>query len=181
MGIAPRQVKYCWECYTFFDGESLEFERHCASHLVSMTSQHYEVMVYRHTTLRAGYCIECMWDYKRAAARRMRAFERSTELRDHLEEHIEQKSWPSVCSDPLCNHASTNELDYRRHLHDVHHYNKTICVQSKKVSKKRLSSMQDEESTPDRDHCMQLKRPRKQCKKPSVPPSTSTKELKITF
>lgn len=181
MGIAPRQVKYCWECYTFFDGESLEFERHCASHLLSMTSQHYEVMVYRHTTLRAGYCIECMWDDKRAAARRMRAFERSTELRDHLEEHIEQKSWPSVCSDPLCNHASTNELDYRRHLHDVHHYNKTICVRSKKASKKRLSSMQDEESTPDRDHCMQLKRPRKQCKKPSVPPSTSTKELKITF
>ncbi|KAE8361714.1 hypothetical protein BDV27DRAFT_166718 [Aspergillus caelatus] len=181
LNIPLQQIKYCWECYTFHDGKSAEFEEHCAGHLPSMTSQHYEVMVYRHTTIRAGYCIECMWDDRLPAACRMRAFDRSTELREHLEEHVDRKSWPSECADPSCNHIATEEQDYRRHLRDVHHYHKTICVRAKKACKKRLSSMQDEESNSDRDHCMQRKRPRKQRKKPSVPLSTTTKELKITF
>ncbi|KAE8396778.1 hypothetical protein BDV37DRAFT_289999, partial [Aspergillus pseudonomiae] len=178
---AGASILYCWECYTFHDGKSAEFEEHCAGHLPLMTSQHYEVMVYRHTTIRAGYCIECMWDDRLPAACRMRAFDRSPELREHLEEHVDRKSCPSECADPSCNHIATEEQDYRRHLRDVHHYHKTICVRSKKACKKRLSSMQDKESTSDRDHCMQRKRPRKQGKKPSVPSSTSTKELKITF
>ncbi|KAE8380696.1 hypothetical protein BDV26DRAFT_302608 [Aspergillus bertholletiae] len=169
MGIPLRQVKYCWECFIFFDRESLEFERHCASHLLSMTSQHYEVMVYRHTTIRAGYCIECMWDDKRAATHRIRAFERSTELRDHLEEHIEQ------------NHASTNELDYRRHLHDVHHYNKSICVRCEKACKKRSSSELDKEFVADSNPLGLQKRPHKLQKKLSSPSRAGTNDLKITF
>ncbi|KAF5857607.1 hypothetical protein ETB97_005536 [Aspergillus alliaceus] len=179
--IPLQLVKYCWECYTFHDRKSPEFEEHCAGHLPSMTSQHYEVMVYRHTTIRAGYCIECMWDDRLSAACRMRAFDRSTELREHLEEHVDRKSWPSECADPSCNHIATEEQDYRRHLHDVHHYHKTICVRSKKACKKRLPSMQDEETTSDRDQRMQPKRPRKQGKNPPVPSSASAKELKIAF
>ncbi|KAK6810460.1 hypothetical protein RU639_013781 [Aspergillus parasiticus] len=179
--IPLQQIKYCWECYTFHDGKSAEFEEHCAGHLPLMTNQHYKVMVYRHTTIRAGYCIECMWDDRLPAACRMRAFDRSPELREHLEEHVDRKSWPSECADPSCNHIATEEQDYRQHLRDVHHYHKTIRVRSKKACKKRLSSMQDKESSSDRDHCMQRKRPRKQGKKPSVPSSTSTKALKITF
>jgi len=181
MKIPLQQVKYCWECFTFHNGRSSEFEEHCATHLPSMTSQHYEVMVYHHTTIRAGYCIECMWDDKSAAACRMRASDRSNVLRAHLEEHIEQKSWPSVCSDPLCNHVSMNELDYCRNLHDAHHYNKAICVRSGKGPKKRLYTELDKESVTDGNQLDQQKRPHKLQKNPSQPSHASTKDLKIIF
>ena len=181
MNIPLRQVKYCWECFTFHDGRSSEFEEHCATHLPSMTSQHYEVMVYRHTTIRAGYCIECMWDDKLAASCRMRAFDRSNALRAHLEEHIEQKYWPSVCSDPLCNHESMNELDYRRHLHDAHHYNKTICVRPGNRPKKRLYTELGKESVTNGNQLERQKRPRK-LQKHLLPPShANTKDPKIIF
>ncbi|KAE8160412.1 hypothetical protein BDV40DRAFT_313933 [Aspergillus tamarii] len=164
-------VKYCWECFIFFDGESLEFERYCASHFLSMNSQYYEVMVYRYTTIRAGCCIEYI----------MRIFERSTELRDYLEGYIEQKSWPSICSDFCCNHASINELDYCRHLHDVHHYNKSICVRREKVCKKRSSSELDKELVADSNPLGLQKRPHKLQKKLSSPSRAGTNDLKITF
>ncbi|KAB8072431.1 hypothetical protein BDV29DRAFT_177335 [Aspergillus leporis] len=70
-----------------------------------MTSQHYEVMVYHNTTICAVYWIDSMWDSKSADACRIRVFDKSTELRRHLEVHIDQMSWPSVCSDPLCSHT----------------------------------------------------------------------------
>ncbi|KAF7134197.1 hypothetical protein CNMCM5793_005925 [Aspergillus hiratsukae] len=178
-GIPLKHVKYCWECFAFYDGRSSEFKEHCANHLPSMTSQHYEVMVYRNTIIRAGYCIDCMWDLRESAARRMTAFDRSTELRSHLDDHIKKKSWPSNCSDPHCKHISTDERQYRRHLHDVHHYNKAICVSSEKALKKRSSSEIGKDSIGDGNPPKRQRRPRKQRDK-SLPPShTSTKDLKI--
>ncbi|KAI9045863.1 uncharacterized protein KD926_007166 [Aspergillus affinis] len=181
MEIPPQQVKYCWECYTFHNAETAAFEEHCAGHLSSMTSQHYEVMVYRHTTIRAGYCIECMWNNGLSAAHRMRAFDRSTELRSHVDEHIDLKAWPSECPDPSCSHHATGEQDYRRHLHDVHHYHKTICVQSEKAHKKRSFSIPEEEYTRGESQLVQAERPRKRRKNPSTSSPTGKKELKIAF
>ncbi|PTU25211.1 hypothetical protein P175DRAFT_0429921, partial [Aspergillus ochraceoroseus IBT 24754] len=54
----------------------------------------------------------------------------------HMEEYLVQKSWPSECPDPSCNHISKKEQDYRRYLHDMHHYHKVICVASKEAHKK---------------------------------------------
>ncbi|KAI2844070.1 hypothetical protein CBS12448_9977 [Aspergillus niger] len=179
--LSPQQVKYCWECYTCHDGKSCEFEEHCAGHLPSMTSQHYEVIKYRHATIRAGYCIECMWNDGLSAVCRMRAFSRSTDLRNHMEEHLVQKSWPSECPDPSCNHISKEEQDYRRHLHDVHHYHKTICVAPKEAHKKRTSAMLDEKAISDRTQSMQHKHPRKRRKNAPDSPPRGSKELKINF
>ncbi|KAF4227251.1 hypothetical protein CNMCM8980_005978 [Aspergillus fumigatiaffinis] len=157
MGIPLARVKYCWECFSFHDAQSSDFEEHCASHLRSMTIQHYEVMVFRNTTVRAGYCIEY--------------------LRNHLEEHIKRKTWPSKCSG--CSHISTDQQDYREHLHDVHHYNKAICVPSEKARKKRSSSDLDEGCIGDQDPPKRERRPRKQQKKSSASPHASPKDLKI--
>ncbi|KAK9580195.1 hypothetical protein V6Z90_008222 [Aspergillus fumigatus] len=177
MGIPLARVKYCWECFSFHDAQSSDFEEHCASHLRSMTIQHYEVMVFRNTTVRAGYCIECLWDDKKNAVARMRSFNRSTDLRNHLEEHISEKSWPSKCSG--CSHISTDQQDYREHLHDVHHYNKAICVPSEKARKKRSFSDIDEGCVGDQDPPKRERRPRKQQKKSSASPHASPKDLKI--
>lgn len=177
MGIPLARVKYYWECFSFHDAQSSDFEEHCASHLRSMTIQHYEVMVFRNTTVRAGYCIECLWDNKKNAVARMRSFNRSTDLRNHLEEHISEKSWPSKCSG--CSHISTDQQDYREHLHDVHHYNKAICVPSEKARKKRSFSDIDEGCVGDQDPPKRERRPRKQQKKSSASPHASLKDLKI--
>ena len=179
MEIPLWQVKYCWECFTFHDGRSSEFEKHCASHLSLLTSQHYKVMVYHHTTICAGYCIECMWDNNKSTACRMRAFVRSVDLRRHVEEHIDQKTWPSRCSDPLCGHVSSDEQGYRCHLHDVHHYNKTICVRAEKTNSKRPSSELDEKYVSDGSRQAQQKHPRKLRKTLSSP--SPMKELKTKF
>ncbi|KAE8357006.1 hypothetical protein BDV28DRAFT_144673 [Aspergillus coremiiformis] len=156
---------------------SSDFEEHCASHLQSMTIQHYEVMVFRNTTIRAGYCIECLWDDKKDAVNRMRTFNRSSGLRNHLEEHIKRRRWPSNCS--ACSYTSTDQQYYRRHLHDVHNYNKAICVPTEKALKKRSSSEIDEESIGDRNPPRRERRPRKQQEKSSAPPHASLKDLKI--
>ncbi|PYH76431.1 hypothetical protein BO82DRAFT_347115 [Aspergillus uvarum CBS 121591] len=176
-----RQVKYCWECFTFHDGKSSEFEEHCANHLPSMTSQHYEMMVYRNTITRAGYCIECMWDEQRSAACRMRAYERSDELREHLEGHISLRSWPSGCPDPSCHYNFSEEQDYRRHLHDVHRYHKTICAPPGKALKKRPSSVLDDKIRLCQTQPMQDKKPPKRRKKLSTMPARDAKELEIIF
>ncbi|RHZ53912.1 uncharacterized protein CDV56_104401 [Aspergillus thermomutatus] len=76
-------------------------------------------------------------------------------------------------------YISTDQQDYRRHLHDVHHYNKAICVPSEKARKKRSSSEIDEESIRDGNPPKRERRPRKQQKKSSAPPHASPKDLKI--
>ncbi|PYH76412.1 hypothetical protein BO82DRAFT_321834 [Aspergillus uvarum CBS 121591] len=180
-GIPLRQVKYCWECFTFHDGKSSEFEEHCANHLPSMTSQHYEMMVYRNTTIRAGYCIECMWDDQCSASCRMRAYERSDELREHLQAHISIRSWPSGCADPSCHYTFTTEQDYRRHLHDVHRYHKTICAPTETVLKKRPSSVLDDKIRPCQNQPIQDKKPPKRHKNLFTMSPRGAKELEIVF
>ncbi|EAW16225.1 uncharacterized protein NFIA_055740 [Aspergillus fischeri NRRL 181] len=107
----------------------------------------------------------------------MRTFNRSIDLRNHLEEHIKRRLWPSKCSS--CSYISTNQQDYWGHLHDVHHYNKAICVPSEKAHRKRPSSEIDEGCIRDRNPPKQERRPRKQQKKSLAPPHTSLKDLKI--
>jgi hypothetical protein len=109
----------------------------------------------------------------------MTAFDRSTNLRKHLDDHINEKSWPSKCSDPLCSHVSTDEQHYRRHLRDVHHYNKAICVPSEKTPKKRSSSKIDEESVVDGNSPKRRRRSWKQQKNPLSLSQTNRKDLKI--
>ncbi|KAB8242334.1 hypothetical protein BDV35DRAFT_396899 [Aspergillus flavus] len=148
--ILLRHIKYCWECFTFHDGTSDDFEQHCRGHLPSMTSQHYG-------------------DEAKPAACRMSAFKKNTELKEHLEGHIQSKRWPSECVDPSCSHTAADEVDYRRHLRDVHHYQRNICVRPETTCKKRSSSALDESSTSDRKQPMEVKRPCKRQKAGSKP------------
>jgi hypothetical protein len=141
-----------------------------------MSSQHYGVIVYRHTIIRAGYCIECLWDEAKPAACRMSAFKKNDDLKEHLECHIQSKRWPSECVDPSCSHTAAGEVDYRRHLRDVHHYQRNICVRPGTTCKKRSSSALDESSTSDRKQSMEVKRPCKRQKAGSKP-SCSVKGL----
>ncbi|PYH99229.1 hypothetical protein BO71DRAFT_415712 [Aspergillus ellipticus CBS 707.79] len=126
----PACIKYCWECYTYYDRKSCKFEEHCAGHLPSITSQHYE---------------------------------------------------PSECPDPSCNHISKEEQDYRRHLHDVHHYHKAIYVAPKEAPKKRSSATLDEKTILDCTQSMQHKHPHKRRKNTPNSPPCEPKELKIKF
>ncbi|UDD61264.1 hypothetical protein AFCA_008643 [Aspergillus flavus] len=115
-------------------------------------------------------------DEVKPAACRMSAFKKNTELKEHLEGHIQSKRWPSECVDPSCSHTAADEVDYRRHLRDVHHYQRNICVRPETTCKKRSSSALDESSTSDRKQPMEVKRPCKRQKAGSKP-SHGIKEL----
>ncbi|KAE8316201.1 hypothetical protein BDV41DRAFT_585867 [Aspergillus transmontanensis] len=155
MRIPLQHLRYCWECFTFHDKRSPEFEEHCASHIPSITTH---------------------------AIYRMRVFENTLVLRSHLEEYISRKTWPSKYPDPLCHHIADNEQNYRRHLHNVYHYNKTIYVRPRKLSVKRSCPELDENRATSENRHAQNERPRKiQKSHVSQPPGTGTKELKITF
>ncbi|KAB8208293.1 hypothetical protein BDV34DRAFT_233473 [Aspergillus parasiticus] len=141
---------------------SPEFKEHCANHLPSITSQHYKVI-----------------DNGKSAACRITAFNRSTNLRKHLDNHISEKSWPSKYSDPLCSHVSTDKQYYQRHVCDVNHYNKANCVPSEKTLKKRSSSEIDKESIVDGNSPKRRRRPWKQQKNSLSLLHTNRKDLKI--
>ncbi|KAB8226190.1 hypothetical protein BDV33DRAFT_229259 [Aspergillus novoparasiticus] len=81
-GCGQNKHIYTWIPLQYL--RSPEFEEYC----------HYEVIVFRHTTTCAGYCIEYM------------AFENTL-------------TWPSKYPDPLCHYIADNEQDYRRHLYNV--------------------------------------------------------------
>ncbi|KAJ5112664.1 hypothetical protein N7532_000709 [Penicillium argentinense] len=82
---------------------------------------HCEVIVYRHTVTRPGYCPFCLWNKNLAAEDRLYQWLRSNNLKKHIEdEHMlgEQKH-------------GARPRGLRHHLHDTHRLNKAIWFKSK--------------------------------------------------
>ena len=168
MGISPRQVRYCGECFTWHNGSLPEFEAHCASHIPEMTNLHYEIINYRHTVIRFGYCVECLWNENIPASTRMRPWSRSWELRKHINDHIRFRKWPAKCPDPHCSHESIDEQAYRHHLHDTHRYNKTIWSTVDENKKRPSPESSEALKAESRPHVPSVKPPKHHKTKPSA-------------
>jgi hypothetical protein len=101
-----------------------------------------------------------MWDESKPAASQMVPWKRSNDLKHHIEDYLAEELWPAKCPDPRCNYKGSNEMQHRRHLHDIHGYNKEIWSTpsvTRKRCKRKISSSHDQSHE---HHDAHPKRPR---------------------
>lgn len=116
---------------------SNQWRRHCDIHLQTWETQHCEVITYRHTVIRPGYCPFCLWNLDIPAEARLQYWLRSDNLREHIEgQHLNEEQWST--KKPMCGCLRTfdTERELRHHLHDAHMLNEAIW-QSPKPPRKR--------------------------------------------
>lgn len=130
------RVHFCYECMEWF--ESSQWRDHCNVHLQTWQTKHCEVIIYRHTVIRPGYCPFCLWDLDFPAEERLQFWLRSGNLRGHIEsQHMPGIQWPTI--KPVCGFSRTfdKERELRHHLHDAHGLNKTIWQNPKPPRKRK--------------------------------------------
>ncbi|KAK1141018.1 hypothetical protein N8T08_009675 [Aspergillus melleus] len=119
LGITDYQLRYCYECMSWF--QENDWHHHSGQHLQSWDNLHCEVIIYRNTVIRPGYCPCCLWDQTLEPEERVKYWLHSAGLRGHIEKkHIQKMEWPSMNPICGCSRSFESEIDFRRHLHDVH-------------------------------------------------------------
>lgn len=119
LGIAAHELRYCYECMSWLPEKN--WRDHCTQHLECWDNRHCEVIIYRHTVIRPGYCPCCLWDQTLAPEQRMKPWSHSASLRGHIERiHLQRAKWPSTTPICGCSVLFESEIEFRRHLHDVH-------------------------------------------------------------
>jgi hypothetical protein len=119
--------------------QASQWRDHCSSHIQSWKAQHCEVIVYRNTVIRPGYCPFCLWDKSLDAEDRLRQWLKS----GNLKQHIEEKHMPGAKPICGCGQAFVNERGLRHHLHDTHKLNKSIWLNPKLPRKRKRTSKSD--------------------------------------
>ncbi|CAG7932841.1 unnamed protein product [Penicillium olsonii] len=147
--IPESEVRFCYECMEWCT--SVQWRDHCDTHLQSWKAQHCEVIIYRHTVIRPGYCPFCLWDPNLFAEERLRYWLRSDNLREHIEgQHLAKiRLGPTkpICG---CSQSFSDERDLRNHLHDTHGLKETIW-QNPKLPNKRKRTCKLEAQRPSTD------------------------------
>jgi hypothetical protein len=116
--------------------QASQWRDHCSSHIQSWKAQHCEVIVYRNTVIRPGYCPFCLWDTSLDAEDRLRQWLKS----GNLKQHIEEKHMPGAKPTCGCGQTFVNERGLRHHLHDTHKLNKAIWLNPKLPRKRKRTS-----------------------------------------
>lgn len=149
--ISESALKFCYECMEWF--QSSQWRDHCSFHIQSWRTQHCEVIVYRNTVIRPGYCPFCLWDKDLEAEDRLHQWMKSGNLKQHIEEkHMSENQGPGA--EPICGcgQAFADERDLRHHLHDTHKLNKAIWSNPKLPRKrKRPCKAEAQDSSMERD------------------------------
>ncbi|KAJ5917592.1 hypothetical protein N7466_011146 [Penicillium verhagenii] len=144
--VSESDLKFCYECMTWL--LSVEWREHCSSHLRSWKSQHCEVIVYRHTLIRPGYCPFCLWNMDLAAEDRLNYWLTTTNLKRHIEEqHMLESHLRKTKPTCGCGQNFDNERGLRHHLHDAHGINKAIWL-NPKTPRKRKRAFKVEAQSP---------------------------------
>ncbi|KAJ5139214.1 uncharacterized protein N7515_004062 [Penicillium bovifimosum] len=120
LGVRKFDMEFCYECMEWFHTKH-QWREHCEKHLLSWGRLHCEVIIYRYTVIRPGYCPCCLFDESLDAEKRLRYWCHSKKLRDHIKEtHLQGMKWPAT--DPLCGcpRSFDNAHDFCHHLYDVH-------------------------------------------------------------
>ena len=118
LGRPQPELKYCFVCFCWFVEE--EWNKHCQTHLNSITSKRCASITYCHTLVRPAFCPFCIGDNQLSPSSRYTSWTREAKLRSHLQSHLEASRWPLVCPHPLCNLELNNETLFLSHLNDVH-------------------------------------------------------------
>lgn len=134
--VSESEMRFCYECMKWF--LSGQWRDHCTSHLQSWRTQHCEVIIYRHTVIRPGYCPFCLPKTDLLPEDRLQYWLRTDNLKRHIEEeHLPEIQWPTT--KPICGCTQTFENDHglRHHLHDIHGLNKAIWLNPKPPRKRK--------------------------------------------
>ncbi|KAI2791350.1 hypothetical protein POX_c04207 [Penicillium oxalicum] len=134
--VLESELKFCYECMKWF--QLSHWRDHCSFHIQSWVTRQCEVIVYRHTVIRPGYCPFCVWNNDLAAEDRLHYWLTSGNLRQHIEEqHMngnQSHGEKSICG---CGESFDEERGLRHHLHDIHKLNKAIWLSPKRQRKRR--------------------------------------------
>lgn len=139
-------MRFCYQCIEWLT--SRQWRNHCNAHLKTWDTKHCEVVTYRHTVIRPGYCPFCLWNLDLPAEDRLHYWLKSGNLKGHIEErHIRGILWPMMKS--LCGCAQTfdDERGLRHHLHDVHGLNNAIWLNPKLPRKRKRSCKGETQGT----------------------------------
>lgn len=142
--VPVSDVKFCYECMKWF--KKCHWREHCSSHLNSWRTQHCEVIVYRNTVIRPGYCPFCLWNKDLHAEDRLHHYLESANLKQHIEDkHIDtdqQHGARLVCG---CGQVFFDERGLRHHLHDAHKLKNAIWLNPKSPRGKRKRNSMSED------------------------------------
>ncbi|KAJ6171572.1 hypothetical protein N7470_000639 [Penicillium chermesinum] len=139
LGVSESELKFCYECMKWF--QLTHWRDHCSSHLQSWGTRHCEVISYRHTVIRPGYCPFCLWNKDLVAEDRLHYWLTSGNLRQHIEEqHMNGDQTPGTKSICGCGQIFDEERRLRYHLHDIHGLNKAIWLEPTRRKKRKNAS-----------------------------------------
>ena len=139
-------MRFCYECMEWL--LSSQWRNHCDVHLQSWQVQHCEVIIYRHTVIRPGYCPFCLWDLDLPAEDRLQYWLRSDNLREHIEgQHMAGIQWSTKKQMCGCSRTFDNERDLRHHLHDEHGLNEAIWQNPKPPRKRKRACRVEAQSS----------------------------------
>lgn len=112
------KVQYCYLCFSWFAGVEA-WERHCISHLDSISPSWCAPTTYCHTLIRPETCPWCLTCSELPAAERLQQWQKPCYLLDHIQNcHISKvQSWPTSCG---CGVSVPGTKALRYHLSDVH-------------------------------------------------------------
>ena len=112
------ELRYCFACFSWSVEE--EWDKHCQTHLKSITSKRCASITYCHTLVRPAFCPFCIGDDRLDASSRWNSWTREAKLWGHLQSHLEASRWPLKCPHPLCSLQLNDEISFLYHLSDVH-------------------------------------------------------------
>lgn len=118
LGRLQAELRYCFVCFCWFVEE--EWDRHCQTHLESITSKRCASITYCHTLVRPTFCPFCIGDGQLSPSSRYASWTREAKLWSHLQSHLEASRWPLACPHRLCSLVLNNEMLFLYHLSDVH-------------------------------------------------------------
>lgn len=126
-----------------------QWRDHCSFHLQSWKTQHCEVIIYRHTVVRPGYCPFCVWDQDLDPADRLHSWLTSGNLRQHVEEqHMNGDQGGGKKLRCGCGQIFDKERELRHHLHDIHKLNKAIWLTPKHQRKRKHACKEEAQISP---------------------------------
>lgn len=136
-----------------------QWRQHCEIHLQTWENQHCEVILYRYTVIRPGYCPFCLWNQSLFAEDRLQYWLRSDNLREHIEgQHMNEIQWSTKKSTCGCLQTFESGRELRHHLHDAHGLNEAIWQSPKPPRKRKRSCKAEEQSHSTKQ---ETERPRK--------------------
>lgn len=113
-------------CYQWTVGDKADWDRHCQTHLSTLTSKKCGPITYCSTLIRLGYCPFCLRDDTLAASVCWQSWTRDHKLWKHVhDEHLKNRRWPSSCPHPLCDLSLDGEMGFEFHLVDDHGFSRT--------------------------------------------------------